>query len=48
MGILTTILLSGGVILISYGINQNNSLMIIVGGILLGVYNGILSSFMDL
>ena len=48
MGILTTTLLAGGVILISYGINQNNSLMIIVGGILLGVYSGILSSFMDL
>lgn len=48
MGILTTTLLAGGVICISYGTNQNNSIMIIVGGILLGTYNGILSSFMDL
>ena len=48
MGILTTTLLAGGVILMSYGINQNNSIMIIVGGILLGTYNGIISSFMDL
>lgn len=48
MGILTTTLLAVGVILLSYGINQNNSIMIIVGGILLGTYNGIISSYIDL
>lgn len=48
MAILTTTLLAGGVILMSYGINQNNSFMIIVGGILLGAYNGIISSYIDL
>ena len=48
MGILTTTLLAGGVILMSYGISQNNSIMIIVGGVLLGTYNGIISSYIDL
>lgn len=48
MGILTTTLLATGVICISYGINQSNSLMFIVGGILLGTYNGIISSYIDL
>ena len=48
MGILTTTLLAGGVMCISYGINQNDLFITVVGGILLGTYNGIVSSFMDL
>ncbi len=48
MGVLTTTLLAGGVILMSYGINQNDLIITIVGGILLGTYNDIVSSFMDL
>ena len=48
MGILTTTLLAGGVMCVSYGINQNDLIITIVGGILLGTYNGIISSYIDL
>ena len=40
MSYLTSILLTGGVMSLSYGINQGNSIMTIVGCACLGAYNG--------
>lgn len=43
MNYLTTILLTGGVISLSYGINQDNGIIILIGAICLGIYNGIIN-----
>lgn len=41
MNYLTTILLIGGIVTVCYGINHNNRIMLIIGGICLGIYNSI-------
>lgn len=41
MSYLTSILLTGGVICLSYGVNQGDTITTTVGAICLGVYNGI-------
>lgn len=41
MNYLTAILLTAGVMSLSYGVNQDNGIMLIIGAICLGVYNGI-------
>ena len=41
MNYLMSILLTGGVICLSYGVNQDNGIMLIIGAISLGAYNGI-------
>lgn len=48
MSILINVLLACGIICLSYGINQNSLILSIVGGIFLGVYNGILLSYIGL
>ncbi len=41
MDFITSILLTGGVMSLSYGINQGDKITIIIGAICLGAYNGI-------
>lgn len=41
MNILTSILLTAGVMSLSYGINKSDKITIIIGAICLGIYNGI-------
>ena len=41
MNYLTAILLTTGVISLSYGVNQGDTITTIVGAICLGAYNGI-------
>lgn len=48
INVLINVLLACGIICLSYGINQNSLILSIVGGIFLGVYNGILLSYIGL
>lgn len=41
MNILTSLLLCCGVMCLSYGINQDDTIITLIGAIGLGVYNGI-------
>lgn len=41
MNYLTSILLIGGIMCLSYGINQDNGIMLFIGAISLGAYSGI-------
>ena len=41
MSYLTSILLTGGVMCLSYGINQDDAIITLTGAICLGIYNGI-------